>query len=396
VRLPQVLVFLCLVLGVDGLITAFLLAHVGDPLTADSLVIQAARAAIWVCFFVVPGTFVLMPWSGRRWADLLQHFGYLVIGFWSLILVFLVLRDGVWLLGLGLEWLGVPALPVDPLRRGFLLHSSNAAILGLAASVTALGWWNSRRLAAVIAVDIPIDGLPEALDGFRIVQISDLHVGPTVHASQMQAVADRVNGLRPDLVAVTGDMVDGSVEKLASHVAPLGSMQSRHGTWFVTGNHEYYSGVEAWLAHIRGPLGMRVLEDEHALIEHGGATVLIAGVTDITAPHMYPAHVSSPTKATVGAPPADFRLLLAHQPESAREAEPLGFQLQLSGHTHGGQYWPFTVLIRLGKRWVRGLYRFGGLWIYVSAGTTYWGPPLRLGSPQEISLLTLRRSVLTP
>jgi hypothetical protein len=332
-----------------------------------------------------------MPYSGRRWADLLQLLGYLLMGLWSLVLIFLLVRDGLWLLGTGLEWLGLPVLPTSPLRREAFLQTSSTAALCGAAALTAVGWWKSRRLASVVEVEVPIDGLAEALDGFRIAQISDLHVGPTIRGAQMQDIADRVNELRADLVAVTGDMVDGPVGQLAEDVAPLGTLRSRHGTWFVTGNHEYYSGVEPWLEHIRATLGMRVLEDEHDTIEHDGATIMVAGVTDITAPRMHPRHVSSPTQAALEAPDSDFRLLLAHQPESAHEAEPLGFQLQLSGHTHGGQYWPFTALIHLAKRWVRGLYRFGGLWIYVNPGTTYWGPPLRLGSPHEITLLTLRR-----
>jgi predicted MPP superfamily phosphohydrolase len=190
------------------------------------------------------------------------------------------------------------------------------------------------------------------------------------------------------MVAITGDLVDGTVERLRHDIAPLGDLTSRHGTYVCTGNHEYYAGVHEWVAHLRS-LGMRVLLNAHELIEVGGARLLVAGVNDHGAKSMEPSHDSSPEEAMAGAPPHDIALLLAHQPRSILRAAPLGFHLQLSGHTHGGQFFPWTLFARLAQPYTTGLHNHEGTLIYVSRGTGYWGPPIRLGAPSEITLLTL-------
>ncbi|WP_175705019.1 metallophosphoesterase, partial [Burkholderia ambifaria] len=197
---------------------------------------------------------------------------------------------------------------------------------------------NARRLARVVEVEVPIDDLPASLDGFTIVQISDIHVGPTIKRGYVEAIVNAVNRLQPDLIAVTGDVVDGSVARLAGHAAPLGALRARHGAFVVTGNHEYYSGADAWVAEFRR-IGLDVLMNEHRTIEHGDGRLVLAGVTDYSAGSFDPAHRSDPSAALAGAP-ADVRLrvLLAHQPRSANAAADAGFTLQLSGHTHGGQF----------------------------------------------------------
>jgi predicted MPP superfamily phosphohydrolase len=383
------LVFFATVVALDFGSHLYLVRRLITPLGLPPGWHRLAAALIWANAIALPLTFSLLPRSGGRLADLAQYGGYLLMGLWSVLLALTLFRDGG-LLVLGVaDRVGVPGF--DPQRRDLLLRGSAAVLLGASGLLTGAAWRRARRLAEVVRIELPIAGLHPALDGFRIAQISDLHVGPTIRAPMIEAVVARVNELQPDLVALTGDLVDGPVDRLAPHVEPLRGLSSRHGTWFVTGNHEYYSGVHKWLAKCR-ELGMTTLVDEHGVIEHDGATMLVAGVTDITAPRMEPEHVSSPRKACEGAPPTDFKLLLAHQPESCREGEGCGFHLQLSGHTHGGQYWPYSALIKLAKRWVRGLYRVGAMWVYVNPGTTYWGPPLRLGSPQEITLLTLRRA----
>jgi predicted MPP superfamily phosphohydrolase len=227
------------------------------------------------------------------------------------------------------------------------------------------------------------------LHGFTIAQISDIHVGPTIKRNYLDAIVDAVNELDADMIAMTGDLVDGSVAHLAQHTAPLSRLSSRHGAYFVTGNHEYYSGVDAWVVELRR-LGLRVLMNEHVLLTHDGAIVLVGGVTDHSAHHYDPAQRSDPAAAMVGAPhDAAFKLLLAHQPLSAFAAAPVGFDLQLSGHTHGGQFLPWNLLVRLQQPMTAGLHRFRSLWVYVSRGTGYWGPPLRLGAPSEITHLRL-------
>jgi len=202
-------------------------------------------------------------------------------------------------------------------------------------------------------------------------------------------------------VAITGDLVDGSVPELREHVAPLADLRARHGSFVVTGNHEYYAGAQAWVEELRR-LGLKVLMNEHVLLPGaasprvdgaGASALLLAGVTDFHAGHFDAAQASDPARAVAGAPPAvATRVLLAHQPRSAPAAAAAGFQLQLSGHTHGGQFWPWNLFVPLQQPWVAGLHRLQGMWVYVSRGTGYWGPPKRLGAPSEITLVRLLRA----
>jgi len=231
------------------------------------------------------------------------------------------------------------------------------------------------------------------LHGFSIAQISDVHVGAQIKRNYVDAIVDAVNGLDADLVAVTGDLVDGSVQDLARHIAPLGRLKARHGAFLVTGNHEYYSGEQAWVTEFRR-LGLRVLLNEHVVVRHGGASVVVAGVTDFSAHHFNPSQRSDPAAALAGAPDdAAAKILLAHQPRSALAAVGAGFDLQLSGHTHGGQFWPWNLFVRFQQPFTAGLHRLNRLWVYISRGTGYWGPPNRFGAPSEITLLRL---VATP
>lgn len=339
------------------------------------------------------GSALLMPMTllARRvrsqpLADRLAWVGSLAMGLFSSLFVLTLLRD-LALLALALAGLALPALP----SGGFAAFERGSAaavpLLGLLATV--LGLWNARRTAAVVEVDVPIAGLPAALHGFTIAQISDIHVGPTIKAPYLRRIVDAVNRLRADMVAVTGDLVDGSVRELSAHVAPLADLQSRHGTFFVTGNHEYYSGAASWVVELRR-IGLRVLMNEHVVVRHDGAEMIVAGVTDFSAHHFDPAQRSDPQAALAGAPDAaGMRVLLAHQPRSAEAAERAGFHLQLSGHTHGGQFWPWNLFVPLQQPFTAGLNRLRRLWVYTSRGTGYWGPPKRFGAPSEITRLRL-------
>ncbi len=337
----------------------------------------------WLFAGLVLASALLMPMGllARRvhtqpWSDRLAWAGSLAMGWFSSLFVLTVLRDAVLL----------AARIVSP---NPLAGPSAIAVPLLALAVTAWGFVNARRTAAVVAVDVPIADLPAALHGFTIVQISDIHVGPTIKRPYLHRIVEAVNALRPDMVAVTGDLVDGSVRELGVHVAPLAGLASRHGTFFVTGNHEYYSGATAWVAELRR-LGLRVLMNEHVVIEHGAASLLVAGVTDHSAHHFDPAERSDPAAAMAGAPArASVRLLLAHQPRSAELAEQAGFHLQLSGHTHGGQFLPWNLFVRLQQPFTAGLHKLRRLWVYTSRGTGYWGPPKRFGAPSEITHLRL-------
>jgi predicted MPP superfamily phosphohydrolase len=313
-----------------------------------------------------------------RWSEPLTWTGLLAMGFFSSLLVLTLLRD--LLLGvLALAGAGGPAFD----------HDSALAVPLLALAVTAIGFVNARRLARIKRVDVPIAGLPSELDGYAIAQISDIHVGPTIKRAYLNAIVNKVNALKPDAIAVTGDLVDGSVQRLALHTAPLSRLAAPDGVFFVTGNHEYYSGAEQWIAEVRR-LGLRVLMNEHVIRHRGQASLMIAGVTDYTAQYFNPAHKSDPQQAAAGAPAGvAVKVLLAHQPRSATAAADAGFDLQLSGHTHGGQFFPWNLFVPLQQPFVAGLNRVRSLWVYTSRGTGYWGPPKRFGAPSEITLVRL-------
>jgi predicted MPP superfamily phosphohydrolase len=279
----------------------------------------------------------------------------------------------------------------DPARREFLLQSSNLVVLGLAGAVTGYGVYEARRRPGIVKLSIPVKNLPEAFEGFRIVQITDIHAGLTVRREWVETVAQQVAELKPDLIAITGDLVDGSVSQLREDVAPVAELQATHGKYFVTGNHEYYSGVEPWTDHVR-TMGYEVLINEHRLISHKGSTIVLAGVTDPTGAQFLPRiHTPDPVRALEGSPPDAVKLLLAHQPKAIYEAYPLGFDVVITGHTHGGQFFPWNLVAALGQPYIKGLHNHNGTWIYVSKGTGYWGPPVRLGAQSEITEITLRR-----
>ena len=317
-------------------------------------------------------------------ADQLAGAGFLAMGFFSTLLILTLLREVVLLSGYAASGSVIDAAAFQQLRAW-----SAAAVPVLAVLITIVGFVNARRRARIRTVEIPIAGLPESLRGFSIVQITDIHVGATIKHGYVSRIVDAVNTLEADMIAITGDLVDGSVGRLAPHTEPIGRLSARYGTFFVTGNHEYYSGVHAWIAEIRR-LGVSVLLNEHVVLDHFGESVVVAGVTDLSAHHFDPAHRSDPVAALAGAPEkAAVKVLLAHQPRSAFAAAKAGFHLQLSGHTHGGQFFPWNLVVKLLEPFAAGLHRLDDLWIYVSRGTGYWGPPKRFGAPSEITLLRL-------
>ena len=343
---------------------------------------------------------LLMPLGLRRGdtvssplSDMLTWAGLLCMGLFSSLLVLTLLRDAVLLVLMVVLWLG-SWLSAAPWPLAALRSGSAAAVPVLALLATLLGFLNARRTAAVVRVDVPIKGLSAALHGFTLAQISDIHVGPTIRQNYLRRIVRKVNALQADLVAITGDLVDGQVSELAAHVAPLAELQSRHGTFFVTGNHEYYSGAHAWIEELRR-LGLTVLLNQHVVIcqpgdaDRTGALLVLAGVTDYNAAHFDPAHRSDPEAALRGAPAEALRVLLAHQPRSAAAAALAGFDLQLSGHTHGGQFYPWNLFVRFQQPFTAGLHKLQDLWVYTSRGTGYWGPPKRFGAPSEITYLRL-------
>lgn len=281
-------------------------------------------------------------------------------------------------------------VPDDPARRTFLARllaggvAAATLVLGASGLAAALGQVGLRR------VRVDLRRWPEKLAGFTIAHLTDVHVGPTIGGDWLREVVRRTNEAKPDLIVITGDLVDGTVEALREHTAPLADLKAPHGVFFVTGNHEYYSGVDDWIAEL-GRLGIRVLRNEHVTLGDGDAAFDLAGVDDWASRRFGNGHGPDLRKALAGRDAAREVILLAHQPKQAPEAAELGVGLQLSGHTHGGQIFPWGLFVRFDQPFVAGLDRLKDLLVYTSRGTGYWGPPMRVGAPSEIALLELHR-----
>ncbi|HSV81508.1 MAG TPA: metallophosphoesterase [Ramlibacter sp.] len=376
-------------------LVALLHALIGVRLLPALAEISPAWPLLGLLLVVSAATIPLPFLSRRSWRvpGWIKWAGLISMGWFSSLLMLTLLRDLLLFAG----WLA----SIGGLNEESWRLRSALMVPLLATLVTLVGFVNARRTASVRRIDIPIASLPSSLDGFTIAQLSDIHVGPTIRVRYIERIVKAVNRLGADMVAITGDLVDGTVAELRSHVAPLAGLKARHGTFVVTGNHEYYAGAHAWVEELRR-LGLRVLLNEHVVLQtrnvQGAQTdeevhesaLVIAGVTDYTAGHFHADHASDPEGAVRDAPPqVHTRLLLAHQPRSAIAAAQAGYQLQLSGHTHGGQFFPWNLFVPLQQPFTAGLHRLHDMWIYVSRGTGYWGPPKRFGAPSEITLLRL-------
>ncbi len=361
------------------LMLALLHAYIGLRLLAPFGIAGEAVGAA-----ALAGLLALLPKGFRArkaksvWAAIVP---WLAMGFFSWLLVLTLARDA----GLALVAMALAQPRLDAWAR-----ISALAVMAATPLITAVGFFMARRVAPVVEVRVPLADLPAALEGFTIAQISDIHVGSTIKRAFVQAIVRRVNRLGADMVAITGDLVDGSVHELSQHTAPLADLVSRHGTYVVTGNHEYYSGASAWIRELRR-LGAHVLLNEHVVLAHGEARITVAGVTDYSAHFFDATQRSDAHAAAAGAPAGVPKVLLAHQPRSAPSAAHAGYDLQLSGHTHGGQFWPWNLFVRLQQPFTAGLHRLGRMWVYINRGTGYWGPPMRFGIPSEITLLRLVR-----
>ena len=367
-------------------------------LSIVTLVLAAA------CFYMARRSMALCP-------ALQRHPGIV----WGAVVLFLLLQFGVPLLHRllmfrinALYWLSYLALSlvstyflylvgadfIQLVSRKFLGAPAVAgqwaflAAVGLTIASAGIGLVQCYLPVRTTRIDIPIAGLPDGLERFRIVQISDLHLGPLLSVTRVQQIVDQANGLSPDLIAITGDLADGDVEQERTCLDALGALRAPHGVRFITGNHEYYSGVEPWLKAVQG-LGWKTLLNEHEILRHRNAELAVIGLPDPTGRGM--GEGPNLTKAMAGVPLEATKLLLYHQPLDAEKAARAGIHLQLSGHTHGGQYFPWSPIVRMFFDYPVGLHRHGTMWIYTSPGTGFWGPPNRFLVPPEITLITLKR-----
>jgi predicted MPP superfamily phosphohydrolase len=336
----------------------------------------------------LPATMLVLRRVPQYWAPVVAWPGFVWMGLMFLAFVAVLLGDVVRMLVLFGVWVSASG-GLDAGRRLLLSRVVGGGAGVAAAAVGAYAMHRARGRLEVAEVTVPLQKLAAGASGTTIVQITDLHVGATISRGFVEHVVREANALQPDLVAITGDLVDGSVERLREAVAPLAGLRARHGVFFVHGNHEYFSGAREWEVELRR-LGIRVLCNERVTIGAGADAFDLAGIDDWTARRQ--GGVGPDLARTLeGRDPARPVVLLAHQPKAVTEAAMYGVDLQLSGHTHGGQIWPFGILVMLQQPYIVGLHRHADTFIYVSPGTGYWGPPMRLGTRAELTRITLVR-----
>jgi len=397
-RILPFALFLLVALAVLGGMHAYLwLRLVRDTLVPDPWR-RVASYGLLLAGLLIPAGMFAGRLSGRHLSTFVPLLAFVWLGLAFLLFAALLTVDAARLLAWGgsaaADWLRAPHdAPDDPARRLLVARAVAGGALLVAGGATAFSIRSATGPAEIEEVPVKLARLPAALSGYVIAQVSDLHVGPTIREREVRRMVEQVNALRPDAVAITGDLVDGSVRDLGPIVAELGKLQARQGVYFVTGNHEYYSGAAEWIAFL-GELGVKVLQNERAALgdgHPGGATFDLAGTPDWSAGHG-PAGPDL-QRALAGRDPDRGLVLLAHQPRDFGPTFRAGVELQLAGHTHGGQLFPWSLAVRAAFPYVKGLHRHeepGTVGqVYVSRGTGYWGPPMRLLAPPEITRLIL-------
>ncbi len=338
-----------------------------------------ARPWLWILaitLWVFPITrFILFRYAEHGW---LQNIAFFLIGVAGT--QFLLLLVGQ-LLNALLPLAGLALPKIWPLL-----------IFGISIIACLAGLAQALQPATVRRIEIKSSQLPTEFDGLKIVQISDLHVDNIYDRQRVSGIVDQALAEKPDLIAVTGDMVDGLPSKLRDEIAPLALLKAPLGIYYVTGNHEYYWDVNGWLKEF-ADIGFHNLTNAHQLIEYRGRKLLIVGFNDPTANQMDKGQGPNLEKAMANAPQADYVISLAHQPQVHTFAEAAGSDLFLTGHTHGGQFWPFPPVVSLFHKYFKGLYQHNSkMQVYVHTGSGFWGPPNRLGVPPELAVLTLKRT----
>ena len=344
---------------------------------------------LFLIFLYVP--FILTRLGiNHKFIDSMLFLGYIGLGFISFLIIFLLIKDfSITVFSVVKNFLAFFNLREkpfveNPARRQFLLNAFNLGILTASTALTSYGFYHATRKPYMKKVFIPIKNYTDELKNFTIIQVSDLHVGPTIKQDYVRKIVDEINKINPDVFVFTGDLVDGSVENLKADVEPLKNINPRLGKYFITGNHEYYSGALEWMKEAEN-LGFVVLHNENRIIDYNGKKIMIAGVPDVQGVQFFKDHISDPIKASITDEKCDVKILLAHQPKSLYKAIEAGFDIQLSGHTHGGQFIPWNYLAKIGQPFIKGLNKMKNTQIYVSNGTGYWGPPLRIGAKSEIT-----------
>lgn len=377
---PRLLIFLSIVCTVLFLVHYYVWRKVIHAAALPHPWNRIATIALFSLAALIPVMFLTMRTAPRWLAVPAAWIAFVWMGFLFYLFVFSIAGD--LLRGAGFL---TGVMPQDPERRGFVGRMIASGIASAAALTGLWGLAYAARGPQVKRVRVPLAKLPPGASGYVIAQLTDVHIGPTLGHDFLATVVRDTNALDPDMVVITGDLMDGSVEHLGDKVAVLRDLKARDGVFFVTGNHEYYSGADEWLAFLR-TLGVRPLRNERVDIR---GLFDLAGVDDRSARGMAPGHGQDVPRAVAGRDPSKALVLLAHQPKAYEEARDAGVDLMLSGHVHAGQIVPFNWLAKLEQPFVHGLHRAGDTWIYVSAGTGYWGPPMRVGTTSEITRIEL-------
>lgn len=347
----------------------------GDPARAWSMAALCFAAMIpWQFAFRMGGLKV-----GSKALFVAAWIGNVTLGIWGTFVMLCVPFNLIYLVA----WTMGLTLPLQYSLFG-------EWVLWTALGIGVVGWLQTVMGPRLTRVNVPIANLPAELVGLTIAQISDLHVGPTIGRRYVTRVVRRVKALEPHLIAFTGDFGDGPAPLLKPDWLPLAELSAPLGKFYVNGNHEYYWGGEPWEAAAR-ETGFETLLNENRIVTHQGHAITVGGVADPAARH-FTKEGPNCKRALAGGEKSALKILLAHQPENCEEAAQAGFDLQLSGHTHGGQFFPFIFFMPFAHRYFKGLNRHGKMWVYVCVGTGYWGPPNRFAVPSEISLLTLQRA----
>ncbi len=331
------------------------------------------------------------------WLDMMLFASFILIGTLSVVATVTIVTDvfllAKWIIKrlkkskLSEQEINVSSKKTDASRRLFLQNSLSAGVVAVSAGFVGYGLSEAMGMPDVKHVRVPVQNLPSDFHGFSIVQLTDLHINKPVPFNRIEKIVQNVNSLKADAIVITGDLSDSDPLYVQKELQPLSSLKAMHGKYFVSGNHEYYTGIEGWIKEV-ARLGLTNLHNEHRVIERNGKRLLMCGVPDISAPTMS-SHVSDPILAQQGSQDSDIKILLAHQPQSVYNATKVGYHVQISGHTHGGQLFPWTYVTDFVQPYIHGLYKVENTQLYVSRGTGYWGPPIRIGAPPEITLLEL-------
>jgi len=396
----QMTLFFSLAILLWTLLHAYAALRLIVPSSLKGMARKAAWALLGLSWLFVPAVEFVNHASGPAlplarqgaWA------GYALMGFASILFPAVLLRDLLW---------GVASVfrlsPREPAARRRAFNTTSLCVAGLAAALAAAALVGGALPPRVVTVDLPVRGLPAPLNGFTIAFISDLHVGGVGTRRLVEQVVERINAAPPDVVAFGGDLADGAVDRLRDDVAPLAGLKARAGRLFVIGNHDYFRDPEGWLREVRG-MGFTVLTNSHRVYRRDGATVVIAGIPDYQMSGMFDSrYPAEPATALRGAPRADVRILLSHSPAAAPEAAAgnkvagppaslaAGYDFQLSGHSHGGQFYPWKFVVDAIPWFKPGFHEAGKMRLYVMQGTGTWGPPMRLGTRREIVFFRLVR-----